>query len=76
MSHSLQKQLELAQAEIAALKQSIAEWKDAWFKQRDIIADLWWKHPAIDSDHERAYYQRINNPASHLGSDIQQENLP
>jgi hypothetical protein len=43
--------------QISKLKKSIEEWKDAWYQLRDIIGKLWWYHPAIDSEHARAYYQ-------------------
>ena len=39
------------------LKQSQADWKDAWFELREIIGNLWWHHPAIDNDEKRLYYQ-------------------
>ena len=40
------------------LKISEKSWRDAWYDVRDILGHLWWHHPAIDSDTERAYYQR------------------
>lgn len=43
--------------EIKELKASINFWKDYVFKLRDIIGNLWWHHPAIDNDKERAYCQ-------------------
>lgn len=45
---------------IKKLKDSLHEWKygkGGWFDLRDIIGFLWWHHPAIDSDEQRAYYQ-------------------
>jgi hypothetical protein len=42
---------------IKVLKQSVNDWKEAWFQLREIIGKLWWYHPAIDNDEERAYYQ-------------------
>lgn len=42
---------------ILKLNESLASWKDAWFQLRDIIGKLWWHHPAIDNDEQRAYYQ-------------------
>ena len=42
---------------IKTLKESVNSWKDAWFQGRDIIANLWWYHPAIADDNQRAYYQ-------------------
>lgn len=53
----LGRQLLNAKREIKQLKASIEEWKDAWFHLRDIIGNLWWRHPAIDNDERRAYYQ-------------------
>jgi len=50
-------ELEKARTEIKCLKQSINDWKDAWYHQRDIMGRLWWHHPAIESDEQRAYYQ-------------------
>jgi hypothetical protein len=47
--------------EIKKLKKSVDEWKDAWFHLREIIGKLWWHHPAIDNDSERAYYQHQLN---------------
>jgi hypothetical protein len=29
--------------EIKKLRRSVADWKDAWFHQREIIGWLWWK---------------------------------
>lgn len=43
--------------EIKKFKKSIEDWKDAWHQLRDIIGNLWWRHPAIDNDERRAYYQ-------------------
>jgi hypothetical protein len=45
--------------EIKKLKQSLSEWKDAWFQLREIIGELWWHHPAIDNDEKRTYYQHV-----------------
>jgi hypothetical protein len=42
---------------IKTLKDSVNSWKDAWFHLREIIGNLWWHHPAIDDDAQRAYYQ-------------------
>ncbi len=42
---------------IKQLTESLASWKDAWFYLREIIGNLWWHHPAIDNDEQRAYYQ-------------------
>ena len=53
----MKKELENGRREIKALKQSLKEWKDAWFGTRSIIGWLWWRHPAIASDAQRAYYQ-------------------
>ncbi len=36
--------LERARVEIKNLKASVDAWKDAWFKLRDIIGELSWKH--------------------------------
>ena len=54
---------------ILKLKDSLSSWKDTWFHQREIIADLWWRHPAIDDDAERAYYQ---NNLKQLAAEKQQ----
>ncbi len=43
--------------EVKKLRQSLTEWKDAWFQLREIIGNLWWHHPAIDNDEQRRYYQ-------------------
>ena len=40
----LQIQLSLAQTENGKLKASLAEWKATWYCQRDLIAELGWKH--------------------------------
>lgn len=45
--------------EIKKLKQSIVEWKNAWYQQREIIGWLWWYHPGIANGMERLYY--LNN---------------
>ena len=52
------------QKEIERLKQEISEWKDAWFHLREIIGWLWWHHPAINDDKQRAYYQSNLNRVS------------
>ena len=51
-------ELDNSREEIKALKHSLKEWKDVWFRQRDITSWLWWNHPAISNDAERAYYQK------------------
>lgn len=51
------RQLIQLRVENKKLKKSLEEWKDAWFHLREIIGKLWWWHPAIDSDEQRAYYQ-------------------
>lgn len=43
---------------IKKLKQDVESWKDSWYGLRQIIGQLWWHHPAIDSDKERTYYQQ------------------
>lgn len=43
--------------ENADLKVSVEKWKDSWFRLRDILGRLWWHHPAIEDDAERAYFQ-------------------
>ena len=43
--------------QIKKLKGDVKNWQDSWFHLRQIIGNLWWHHPAIDSDAERAYYQ-------------------
>lgn len=43
--------------EIKKLKQSVNDWKDAWFQLREIIGNLWWHHPALDNDERLVYYQ-------------------
>ena len=55
----LGRQLISARREIKQLKASVEGWKDAWFHLRDIIGWLWWHHPAIDNDDQRAYYQTV-----------------
>lgn len=54
--NKLTKQLLDANAEIKKLKASVNSWKDYVFELRDIIGKLWWEHPAIASDEQRAYY--------------------
>ena len=51
------RQLLTARSEIGKLKASLDAWKDAWFKLRDIIGNLWWHHPAISDERKLAYYQ-------------------
>jgi hypothetical protein len=46
---------------IKQLKQSIIGWREAWYHQRDVIADLWWEHPIYDNEEEFAYYQKIRS---------------
>jgi hypothetical protein len=43
--------------QIKQLKQSLLDWKGAWFQVRDLLGELWWYHPAIDNEERRAYYQ-------------------
>lgn len=52
------RQLTTALQENDKLKTSVKEWKDSWFQLREGIKWLWWDHPAIASDEQRAYYQR------------------
>ena len=39
------------------LKASVKSWQDGWYEGRAIIGWLWWHHPAITNDVQRAYYQ-------------------
>lgn len=53
-------ELEKGRVTIKKLQASLYEWKygtGGWFELRDIIGNLWWHHPAIDNDEQRAYYQ-------------------
>lgn len=43
--------------EIKRLKQSLTDWKAAWFQVRDLFGELWWHHKSIDDDTQRVYYQ-------------------
>lgn len=54
-------ELHKGRIKIQKLNESLASWKDAWFQLRDIIGKLWWHHPAIDNDKQRAYYQQQLN---------------
>jgi len=54
-----QKELIKGRLEIKKLKASVKNWQDEWYKYRDLLGGLYFHHPAIDSDTERAYY--INN---------------
>jgi hypothetical protein len=54
---SMRTRLIKAEAEILSLKKAVRFWQDAWHEGRDIIGKLWWHHPAIDNDEQRAYYQ-------------------
>lgn len=54
---SLKMRISFLEKENEKLKKSIDPWKDAWFHLREIIGWLWWHHPAIDNDEQRAYYQ-------------------
>lgn len=40
--------------ENAELRDNVSRWKDSWFHLRDSLSRLWWHHPAIDDDAERA----------------------
>ncbi len=57
-----------ARKEINQLKRSGNEWRDAWYQLREIIGNLWWHHPAINSDEQRAYYQVQQQRAKENGS--------
>jgi hypothetical protein len=50
------RQLAQNKAEIKKLKAGVDFWKDGWYEGRAIIGELWWFHPAIDSDAKQAYY--------------------
>lgn len=54
---SLRNRVRFLEQENQKLKEAILPWKDAWFHCREIIGWLWWHHPAIDDDKQRAYYQ-------------------
>lgn len=54
---SMSTRLRKLEHENQKLKEAILPWKDAWFHCREIIGWLWWHHPAIDDDKQRAYYQ-------------------
>ena len=59
----LETKLFQANKEIKKLTASIHEWKHGkggWFELREIIGNLWWHHPAIDSDDVRDYIRRMN----------------
>lgn len=43
--------------EIKRLRQAVSDWKDAWYEGRENLGTLWWHHPAITNDEQRAYYQ-------------------
>ena len=52
-------ELTKSRVEIKNLKKSVHSWKIAWHEGRDIITKLWWHHPAIHDDNQRAYYQSM-----------------
>ena len=56
-----QTELRKGRVTIQKLKESVNDWKDAWFQLREIIGKLWWHHPAIDNDEQRSYYQHQLN---------------
>jgi hypothetical protein len=43
----LKKQIVALESENQKLKESVVDWKNAWFKLRDIIGNLWWHHPQL-----------------------------
>lgn len=57
------KSIELIKARktISKLKQSVNDWKDAWYQLRGIIGNNWISHPAIANDEARAYYQNLQS---------------
>lgn len=59
-----------ARKEIKILKDSVLSWKDAWFHLREIIGNLWWHHPAIDSDVSRDYYQAASQRVKEINSKV------
>jgi len=57
MDHSQGECIDNLISQISKLKTSVSDWKNAWFELRDVIGNLWWNHPAILDDQQRAYYQ-------------------
>lgn len=55
----VERQLANTKLELKRTKESLQIMKDGWFESREIIGKLWWFHPAIDSDEQRAYYQNV-----------------
>jgi hypothetical protein len=64
--HSQEVCFQVLHAQIDKLKQSVLDWKDAWFSLRTIIGILWWEHPAISDDAQREYYQEMTKEHEHV----------
>ena len=53
------RQLDNIKLELKRTQAMVEFWKNAWHETRKIIGKLWWHHPAIDNDEQRAYYQNV-----------------
>lgn len=54
----LERHVERLNVENNKLKDRVKFWNEAWYEVRDLLGNLWWHHPAIDNDEQRAYYQQ------------------
>ncbi len=54
---SLRNRIRFFEEQNKKLTEGFGSWKEAWWQLREIIGWLWWHHPAIDDDKQRAYYQ-------------------
>ena len=54
---SLTNRIRFLEEQNKKLQEGAGSWKEAWWHLREIIGWLWWHHPAIDDDKQRAYYQ-------------------
>jgi len=54
---SMKNRIRFLEEQNKKLQEGAGSWKEAWVHLRDIIGWLWWHHPAIDDDKQRAYYQ-------------------
>lgn len=54
---SLTNRIRFLEEQNKKLQEGAGSWKEAWIHLREIIGWLWWHHPAIDDDKQRAYYQ-------------------
>lgn len=54
------RQLNQLRIENKKLKKAVEFWKDAWYEVRDLLGNLWWHHPAFDTEDRYRYYKNYH----------------